>query len=143
MKLICTFLCGVALLACSRQGDRPNWRTGDDSEANKALYNEAMRIHDAVMPRMDEVYRLKTSLKARLDTLKDLTDADKAGLIDAMAQLDSADQTMRRWMRDFEIPADSVDSETVRAYMELQIERVKEVQSAITESIEAAKAKLQ
>ncbi|HEY3401911.1 MAG TPA: hypothetical protein VGK59_00910, partial [Ohtaekwangia sp.] len=74
-----------------------------DSETgpNQALYDEVMKVHDEVMPKMNDIYKLKQDLKKKLDESKDLADDKRKEIEATIAQLDSASDGMMVWMREF------------------------------------------
>lgn len=112
-----------------------------DSETgpNQALYDEVMKVHDEVMPKMNDIYKLKQDLKKKLDESKDLADDKRKEIEATIAQLDSASDGMMVWMREFNPIPDSVSEERAREYLENEMERVKKVKEDILEAIEEAK----
>jgi len=82
-----------------------NLNQAENSEqeyALKKLDNEVMEIHDAVMPRMSEIGRLKRQMSEKL---KENTDPQKAeGIQQMIYQLGEADEAMMNWMGEFKRP---------------------------------------
>ena len=113
-----------------------------DSETgpNQALYDEVMKVHDEVMPKMNDIYKLKQDLKKKLDESKDLAEDKKKQIEATIAKLDSASDGMMVWMREFDPIPDSVSEERAREYLENEMERVKKVKEDILEAIEKAKS---
>lgn len=107
-----------------------------DVSENQLLYNEVMEVHDAVMPGMDEIYRLKQSLRSRLD----VASADEKLRIEQVVQkLDSADDGMMDWMHKFQPLPDSLGEEKARAYLENEMTRIKKVKADMERAIELAR----
>jgi hypothetical protein len=41
-------------------------------DANKELYNQVMNVHDEVMPKMEDIYRLKKDLQDKIANSPDM-----------------------------------------------------------------------
>lgn len=132
----------VTLAACGQKQQEHNHDHHDHaheapvSEANQALYDEVMKIHDEVMPKMNDIYKIKQDLKKKLDETKDLSEEKKKELEQTIAQLDSASEGMMVWMREFNPLPDSLGEEKAREYLEDEMERVKKVKEDILEALE-------
>jgi RNase adaptor protein for sRNA GlmZ degradation len=101
------------------------------ASTNDALYNEVMNIHDEVMPKMDDLYKMKEELKKQLALTTDLTEEKRKELEDQIAKVEEASKGMMVWMREFNAPADSLGEDVVRQYLEGQLEAVKKVKEDI------------
>lgn len=108
-----------------------------DAGANQELYDEVMRIHDEVMPKLDDIYKLKTAKKTRLE-MPGLPEQERLQIQNDIARLDSASEGMMVWMRKFDPIADSVDEDKARAYLETELEKVKQVREDILEALQSA-----
>ena len=132
----------VVLSACNssgkREGHSPESANADNP--NQALYDQVMDIHDEIMPRVEDIYRLKKELQEKVASSKDLTADKKQELELIVTQLDSADHLMMDWMHTFSPLPDSTDQEKARAYLESEMEKIKKVRELMNESIEKAKA---
>lgn len=97
--LIALLIVNIFLSGCAK--------TEKDSEA-KVLYAEAMKIHDQVMPRMDEMYKLEQQLKVLRDSLSTDTVANHTQLKQlnkGIAALEAAGKAMMDWMHNIqEVP---------------------------------------
>lgn len=108
---------------------------------NQALDQEIMKIHDEVMPKMDEIYRLKEQLKNKIATTPALAEEKKQELENTIAGLDSASESMMDWMHQYSPIPDSVDgAEKAREYLENEMEKIRKVKEDMLEAIEKAKA---
>ena len=136
-KLLLIAVFGV-LAACGKSGkDVP----ADDLVAentNQVLYNEAMDIHDEVMPKMGNLMSLKRKLKDTLDT-PGLTEAQQNDFKSRVQLLDSAQKSMMDWMHGVYPPEDSTAGEDYRQYIEGKLEDAKKMRSLILEALEKAK----
>ncbi len=135
------FLASIILLSgCSNPGsNQATDETDSNSEGdpNQALYDQVMDIHDEVMPKMEDIYKLKSQLQEQIANSPDLVIEKKESMETMILQLDSANKAMMIWMRQFN-PPDSVDEEQGRAYLEEQMEKVKKVKEDMLTAIERA-----
>ena len=116
----------------------------DEVEAtsgNQELYNEVMKIHNEVMPKMEDIHRAKQELQEKIQKTPRLSEADRIKLVAMIAKLDSAGEGMMVWMRQFSPLPDSLGEEKARSYLEQEMERVKKVRANILEALEEAKAR--
>ena len=95
-----------------------------------------MRIHDEVMPKMNDIYKLKTAKKTRL-AMPGLPEQERQQIQNDIARLDSASEGMMVWMRQFDPIADSAGEEKARAYLQAQLEKVKQVREDILEALQS------
>ena len=111
-----------------------------EATGNQLLYEKVMKVHDEVMPKLNDIYTLKEGLKDKIAKTPTMADAKKKEIEQAIVQLDSASENMMVWMRAFDAPPDSLGEEKAREYLEGQMEKVQKVKTDILESIEKAKA---
>jgi hypothetical protein len=136
------FISLAILASCAKTGkqeDHHHDGGNSDENPNQALYDQVMDIHDEVMPRSEDIYQLKKALQEKIASTPDLIAEKKQELELAIAQLDSADQSMMDWMHHFHPLPDSADQEKARAYLESEMESIKKVRELTNESIEKAK----
>jgi proline dehydrogenase len=130
------FIIAFSLAACGQKSREHHPKeVGDaiESGGNQALYDEVMKVHDEVMPRMDEIYRKKESLKNRIANMPQMAEADKRAIEDSITRLDQASEGMMVWMREFDPIPDSLGEEKAREYLENEMEKIKKVREEITE----------
>lgn len=148
MKSILVKFLFSALVLCYGCGQKSDQHAGHDHASdpvteggNAALDSEIMKIHDEVMPRMDEIYRLKQGLKSKVADSVTVSPEQKQEIEVTIAKLDSASEGMMVWMRQYKPMADSVaGEEKAREYLENQMEKVRKVKENMLEAIEKAKA---
>ncbi len=135
------FLLFLFFVACAKSGNHEEHQheSENDDNPNQALYEQVMDIHDEVMPRLEDIYQQKKELKDRLANTLDMGADAKQELELMIIQLDSADHEMMNWMHHFQPLPDSIDEEKARAYLESEMERIKEVKALMLESIDRAK----
>ncbi len=131
----------LTLVSCNQSKEHKHEGSNDTSSdsPNQALYNEVMNIHDEVMPKMEDLYKLKKELQSQLENSKDLAADKKAELEKMITTLDSASNSMMDWMHNFNPIPDSIDKEKAREYLETEMERIKKVKEITLEVIEKAK----
>ncbi len=128
---------------CGQKSQEHDQHTGEslDHDGNQALYDEVMKVHDEVMPKMNDIYKLKEELKNKIANEQALTEEQKKEIESTIVQLDSASESMMVWMREFNPVPDSVGEEKAREYLENEMERVKKVKENILEAMATAKEK--
>ncbi|MBZ0246419.1 MAG: hypothetical protein K8H85_10760 [Cyclobacteriaceae bacterium] len=140
-KLLILFL--VVLAACGKPSDQSGGEMGSEDaneDPNQALYDQVMNLHDEVMPKMEDIYKIKSQLQEKIANSPDLVKERKEALERMILTLDSANNSMMDWMHQFNPLPDSVDEEQSRAYLESQMEKIKEVKEIMITTLEEAKA---
>lgn len=138
---IILLITALALISCGK-GSKNTHASHDepmDESPNQALYDQVMDVHDEVMPKMDEIMRLKRELQEKIANTPDLVVEKKKQLERIISNLDSASTAMMNWMHEFNPLPDSVDQEKARVYLESEMERIKNVKTLTLETIEKAK----
>jgi hypothetical protein len=138
------FVALLLLTACTKgtDHDQANHDVASDESPNQALYDQVMDVHDEVMPKMDEIMKLKRSLQDQIANSPDLVLERKEQLERVIANLDSANNAMMNWMHEFNPLPDSVDQEKAREYLESEMERIRKVKTTMLESIDKAKEEI-
>ena len=98
---------------------------------NQELYDQVMQIHNEVMPKMNDLYKAKTSLKGKISSNPAMDEEEKKNITAKIAKLDSAGESMMIWMRQFSPIPDSLGEEKARAYLQNEMSRVKQVKENI------------
>lgn len=139
---IVTWNCGQK----SQDSDKHNHGAGDVIEeggnqegGNQALYEEVMKVHDEVMPKMNDVYKVKEELKNQIANTPGMAEEKKKEIESTISKLDSASESMMVWMRNFNPLPDSLGEEQAREYLENEMEKVKKVKEDLLEALEKAK----
>jgi hypothetical protein len=146
MKTFISILSLISIISLSGCGNKSNEHEGHDAHAqdktetspNQVLYNEVMKIHDEVMPKMDDIHRLKMSIREKIEKNPNLPQTERIKLDAMYAKLDSANDGMMVWMRQFRPLPDSVGEEKAKAYLENEMERVKKVRERMLTAIQSA-----
>jgi hypothetical protein len=109
-----------------------------DNPGNEALYHEVMKVHDEVMPKMNDIYNLKQELAEKLADSSRLADDRKKEIDAVISKLDSANDGMMVWMRQFDPIPDSLGEQKAREYLEIEMEKVKKVREDILQALASA-----
>jgi hypothetical protein len=151
MKMISRWILPLLLMTAisCQQNSKENKDHAHDADAadvvetsgNQELYDEVMKIHDEVMPKMNDIHKLKQELKEKLAKAPKLSEAEKMEVEAIISRLDSAGESMMVWMRQFRPIPDSVGEEKAREYLEGEMEKVKKVRENIQEALEKGKQK--
>jgi len=136
MKTLYSLIIALAIVGCQKSEHAHHQDDGNAIESdstNTILYNQVMDIHDEVMPRMEDLYNKKKDLQAKLAAApsEDL----KKQFESQIAEVDSAGKLMEDWMHEFNPPADTTDTEVIRAYLESEMVKVKRVKQAMDEAL--------
>jgi regulator of replication initiation timing len=129
----------LAAFACREKSTEAHDH-GNDTLANmdnQALYDQVMQIHNEVMPKMNDLYKAKISLKAKISSNPAMEEKEKKDITAKIEKLDSAGESMMIWMRQFSPIPDSLGEEKARDYLQSEmtkVQRVKEnIESALRE----------
>lgn len=126
--------------SCNKSGTHEHAEENAPSgNPNQALYDQVMDVHDEVMPKTDEIYKLKKELQDKIAKSPDLVADKKRELDQIIHELDSADHSMMDWMHKFNPLPDSANQEKAREYLENEMEKIKQVRELINGSIQKAK----
>jgi len=106
-----------------------------DKEIEK-LKSETIEIHDEVMPKMDVIMKLKSSLKAEQDSV---SAEENERIQKLIISLEEADKAMMNWMRNYDPQMENMsDSEKIE-YLNKQKASISDVSEQMKESISGAK----
>jgi len=106
------------------------------------LYDEVMKVHDEVMPKMNDIYKLKEQLKNKIANTPDMVAEKKQQIEGTISRLDSASEGLMVWMRNFNPLPDSVGEQEARDYLESEMEKIKQVSEDVRKALEDAGGKL-
>lgn len=125
-KSIGSILLFYSLIGCAnRAEDQSVLETVGD------LQKKVMEVHDEVMPKMEEIHRLKRDLVIRREQMRSVGDSTSAVLIKQidkqLLSLQDADNAMMDWMYEFKPPSEE-DEKAIEYLksMQVSIEKVKE-----------------
>jgi hypothetical protein len=139
LMIACLSAAGVG---CQQKQEQHEDRSGHTHDGqiegeNQPLYDEVMGIHDEVMPKMNDLYKKKTSLKTRLE-LPGISESEKEDIQQKIARIDSASESMMVWMRQFDPVPESEGEDKARAYLQDELVKVKKVKEKILTALKNA-----
>jgi hypothetical protein len=97
----------------------------------KLLFSKVMEVHDGVMPKTDKIHTLKKELSATLSPKNDST-----AILNAMKDLDDADEAMMVWMSEFNPNYTSMSINEQKEYLNMEHEKINKVKLLMLESID-------
>lgn len=105
-----------------------------DEEVN-ALRKEVLRIHDDVMPKMENIHSISSKLKAKKVNIKDSLLLKEINV--SLAKLHLADDAMMTWMHEYkaEYGEDGMPKDSILAYLGREKLKIKDVGDKMLESI--------
>ena len=136
----------LVLMSCGKTREHAGHSESDDGtsgEANQALYDQVMDIHDEVMPKMEDIYKMKIELLEKIANTPGMVEEKRKELEAIISNLDSTNNAMMDWMHNFNPVPDSVDQEKAREYLETEMERIKKVRDRTIEALGRAKEKIE
>jgi len=147
MKIRFGLLLVLALAACDK-GQNSTSEPAETDNPNQVLYDQVMDVHDEVMPKMDEIMKLKRELQEQIANTPDMVIERKEQLEKMISNLDSASTAMNldsastammNWMHEFNPLPDTTEQEKAREYLEGEMERMRNVKTLMLETIEKAR----
>lgn len=106
------------------------------SPESERLHDDVMAVHDEVMPKMDDIMKEK----ARLTGIMNETD-DSLKVVEirtVIAELNSADEGMMQWMREFK-PDKTLSEDELTAYYKTEMERISKVRDDMLNALERSR----
>ena len=103
-------------------------------EKEKSLYDQVMDIHDEVMPKMNDIYKMRKSLQDSIAKTPDMPEKTKLKFQQSILRLDSAGNSMMSWMREFN-PPEAKDKEAFNKYMETELVKVKKMREDVMRAL--------
>ena len=136
------FLSFLITLSCGKpagqvENDEPEEEMAEDP--NQALYEQVMEIHDEVMPKMEDIYKIKSQLQEQIANSPDMVVGKREKIEKMIKELDSANNLMMDWMHQFNPLPDSADEQESRAYLESQMQKIRAVKEGMLLTLEMAK----
>lgn len=127
------------------------WACNSGEETVKETENEVFAIHDEVMPKIDDIMKLRKRLKQRITSLDSLkasgspaatlrTDEEKEQASRLHRNLDVADSLMMDWMSRYNGDTlAKLSSDEALRYLNGQKDQITDVKTKVNASIEQAR----
>jgi formate dehydrogenase maturation protein FdhE len=135
----------LSLVACQPSAPQAQSNANGHTEEQIAQQEqkrlEVMAVHDAVMPEMSTINRLSRTLRPLVK--EKMSEDEQEILLDALKNLQQADEGMMNWMADFhnnlDVLRDSMDHQAIMSYLGAEFEKIKVVDTQMRSSIETGK----
>ena len=101
-------------------------------EEMEKLREEVIAVHDEIMPMMDDLYKLRSSLNLKL--VEDSIASVKMGVPEMIITIKDAEEAMMDWMRNFDPNFSGKDDEETRMYL---LEQKKSIEHTKTLMLQA------
>jgi len=112
---------------------------GSKKKEVEKLQAETIEIHDEVMPKMDDIMKLKKSLKSKQDSVS----SEESERIQALiVSLEKADEAMMNWMRNYDPKMEDMSEADKLEYLKNQKAAISDVSEQMKGSISKAKSYL-
>lgn len=98
----------------------------------KPLMDQVMEVHDAVMPKMGSLMKVKKQLVAKADTADSVASEELKTLAQ---EIDLANEAMMDWMRNFDPNFEGTEEE-VKDYLMKKKKGIEKVAEAMNSSLE-------
>ncbi len=135
MKKIYPILIAIAIFSgCGKSNTSE--QAEESSVATDELYQEVMDVHDEVMPKMNDLYKLKKQLMEEIENSPDLVEERKQELENRIKELDQASESMMQWMRNFNPEDFKADKEEYLDYLNKELEKVNKVKEEMLNALE-------
>ncbi len=99
------------------------------------IYQEVMKIHDAVMPKMSEINRIKRKLRDQMENDASLSDSEKTSVNITIEELAEAEAGMMDWMQAFRAPKKDDPDQKVIDYLNSEKVSISQVSDQMLKSI--------
>lgn len=122
----------------------------DDASEIERLREEAIAIHDEIMPQISAFDRNTVKIDSLLLSLPQLKEAypdmdttqTRADLTGLKSQLEQATDAMMDWMTEFEVDPQDKSTPEIKAYYEEEVKKVKSMKMLFEEASKASTDKL-
>ncbi|MDH5476020.1 MAG: viral A-type inclusion protein [Cyclobacteriaceae bacterium] len=148
LKSVLIVFSWIILFSCNNENKQDNNNEEMSAQEQRdVLYQEVITVHDEVMPKMEDIVLLQEKIRIQINSLNEVDSSSSrvSGLREMNALLESADNAMMNWMREFkpEMNAKEVENEVALKYLENEMDRIHEVKKVVNESISSAEEYLE
>ena len=127
-RLIALFMLVLPMVLSSRESPKAK---------EEKLAKEVLQLHDEVMPKMQDMMRLKKELKKNIKDLdsisKEVEDVNKM-----IGNLDQADKDMMDWMHNYNGAQDLYTHEEIMQYLQAEKAKMEKIKEDTDNAINAA-----
>lgn len=138
--LVLITLCLITAFGCDNKKVVDEADAPQETEKVGALRKQVIAVHDEAMPLMTEIYQSKNRLKEKLNSGKPSSD-EKKNIEAVMSKLDSANQAMRVWMREFsDVKTTGISEDEAIANLQQELDKITKVKNDMVNAAASAKA---
>tara|TARA_B100000497_G_C7611640_1_gene367327 strand:+ start:122 stop:520 length:399 start_codon:yes stop_codon:yes gene_type:complete len=124
-RILILIILGLSM-ACNNSGS---------TEESKKLYDEIMKIHDEVMPKMGDIRKLSKQLKK----IEDYQSIDS--IVVSLNDLDNAHESMMGWMAQFKMPKE-ISNEEEMEFLNSQMKSVTVMKNTMLSALDRAEKEI-
>jgi len=121
----------IVITSCQKSGSTREEQTQNpELQEETNLYTEVIRMHDEIMPRLQTISNLKSQVEERITRLEEAEVPDNQRIVifrDQMIALDSADEAMMDWMRNFIADHEGWEHDSIMSYLTDENARILEI----------------
>lgn len=114
-----------------------------DKKQEEDLAKEILAVHDEVMPKMDELVKLRKQLKDKVNTWTETAPEQHAVNIEKatnlIQELDAADKAMMDWMHEYNGGQGLYDHKAIMEYLNEEKVKIDAVKTKFNGAVESAK----
>lgn len=136
MKKIYPILFAIAIFTSCGKSNSSEQAEETAATSEDELYQKVMAVHDEVMPKMNDIYKLKKQLKEEIESSPDLVEERKQEIENRIKQLDEASEGMMQWMRNFSPEDYKENKEDYLDYLNKEFEKVNKVKADMLNALE-------
>lgn len=139
IKYISVTVVMFLLMSCGGNHDNKREIVSIEEQRNE-LFQEVIKVHDEVMPKMEDIIGLQDKIRVLMDSLLevDSTSSELSNLEELNAKLNEADKSMMEWMREFDVEmnSDEVNQNEAIEYFTNEMNKIEEVKVIVNTNIE-------
>lgn len=110
-----------------------------EQEQQQQIYDEVMGLHDELMPKMKDIFDLRSEILEKADSLEGIGKSSD-DLMQKISDLEAGEEAMMDWMRNFQSLPEQTPHDSIMSYMILQREKIMAVQEKIKQVMEAGRS---
>lgn len=139
-NLFVVLIFSIALVSCSGKSESQEQASNPEQQnPTDLLKTEVNQVHDEVMPKMGDLYKLKKRLQ-EMDTTTGTPPEKKAEIPATIQQLDSAYNGMMHWMHQYKPEQYESDDQELRKYLESEMTKIRQVRDDMLSALEKARS---
>jgi hypothetical protein len=135
MKIFNYLLFAVCVISCQGPEKNNEKDLGD-------LKEEVMEVHDAVMPKMGEMRKIRIALSNLADSLASVDSVRSVQIMTKAKEVADASEAMMVWMRQYEPSKEGTEEELENYFLE-QKKEIQKVSDEMISALESGKALLE